>query len=172
MCYARGCGLYLSYSYIVFVVSNATNISYGIPTVLLQECCVEEACCYGLPFAAARAWISEVSTPGSLDTGLVCNNPEVATQVFTLAPQDVVVALKTLLVLSRLAEVQACDRAVLFSRLVVDLRRNISRARQNCRFVDVNLPRALLWLSSAQRWLLNTFSRASAGSCELQVLIM
>ena len=69
--------------------------------------------------------------PVSFDTGLVCNNSEVAAQVFTLAPQDVVVALKTLLVLSRLAEVQACDRAVLFSRLVVDLRRNISRARQN-----------------------------------------
>ena len=143
----------MSYSYIVFVVSNATDFSYGIPTVLLQVCCVEEACCYGFLRAAARAGISKVSMPGSLDTGLVCNNPEVAAQVSTLAPQDVVVAHSTLLTLSRLAEVQACNRAVLFSRLVADLRRNISRARQNCRFVDANLPRARLWLSSAQRWL-------------------
>ena len=74
--------------------------------------------------------MSKVSMPGSLDTGLVCNNPEVA-QVSTLAPQDVVVAHSTLLTLSRLADVQACNGPVLFSRLVVDLRRNISRARQN-----------------------------------------
>jgi hypothetical protein len=69
--------------------------------------------------------------PVPFDTGLVCNNPEVAAQVSTLASQDVVVAHSTLLILSRLAEVQACNKAVLFSRLVVDLRRNISRARQN-----------------------------------------
>ena len=75
--------------------------------------------------------MSKVSMPGSLDTGLVCNNPEVSAQVSTLASQDVIVALSTLLILSRLAEVQACNRPVLFSRLVVDLRRNISRARQN-----------------------------------------
>ena len=116
----------MSYSYIVVVVSNATDFSYGIPTILLQVCCVEEACCYGMPCAAARAWISEVSTPGSFDTDLVCNNPEVAAQVSTLAPQDVVVAHSTLLILSRLAEVQACNGPVLFSRLVVDLRRNIT----------------------------------------------
>jgi len=75
--------------------------------------------------------MSKVSMPGSLDTGLVCNNPEVSAQVSTLTPQDVVVAHSTLIILSRLAEVQACNRAVLFSRLVVDLRRNISRARKN-----------------------------------------
>ena len=98
MCYARGCGLYLSYSYIVFVVSNATDISYGIPTVFLQVCCVEEACCYGFLRAAARAWMSKVSMPDCFDTGLVCNNPEVAAQVSTLASQDVVVAHSTLLI--------------------------------------------------------------------------
>ena len=75
--------------------------------------------------------MSEVLTPGSLDTGLVCNNPEVFAQVSKLASQDVIVALSTLLILSRLAEIQACNRPVLFSRLVADLRRNISRARQN-----------------------------------------
>jgi hypothetical protein len=75
--------------------------------------------------------MSEVLTPGSFDTGLVCNNPEVSAQVSTLASQNVIVALSTLLILSRLAEVQACNRPVLFSQLVVDLRRNISRARQN-----------------------------------------
>jgi hypothetical protein len=69
--------------------------------------------------------------PVSLDTGLVCNNPEVSAQVSILASQDVIIALSTLLTLSRLAEVQACNKPVLFSRLVVDLRRNISRARQN-----------------------------------------
>ena len=75
--------------------------------------------------------MSKVSMPGSLDTGMVCNNPEVFAQVSKLASQDVIVALSTLLILSRLAEVQACNRSVLFSRLVADLRRNISRARQN-----------------------------------------
>ena len=75
--------------------------------------------------------MSKVSMPGSLDTGLVCNNPEVAAQISILAPQDVVVAHSTLLTLSRLADVQACNGPVLFSRLVVDLRRNISRARKN-----------------------------------------
>ena len=68
--------------------------------------------------------------PVSFDTGLVCNNPEVAAQVSTLAPQDVVVAHSTLLILSQLAEVQACNRAVLFFRVVVDLGRDISRARK------------------------------------------
>ena len=75
--------------------------------------------------------MSKVSMPGSLETGLVCNNPEVFAQVSKLASQDVIVALSTLLILSRLAEIQACNRPVLFSRLVADLRRNISRARQN-----------------------------------------
>jgi hypothetical protein len=97
--------------------------------------------------------MSKVSMPDSFDTGLVCNNLEVAAQVSTLASQDVIVAHSTLLILSRLADVQACNRAVFFSRLVVDLRRTISRARQNWRFVNASLPRALLWLSSAQRWL-------------------
>ena len=75
--------------------------------------------------------MSKVSMPDSFDTGLVCNNPEVAAQVSTLVSQDVVVAHSTLLILPRLADVQACNRAVFFSRLVVDLRRTISRARQN-----------------------------------------
>ena len=86
--------------FIVAVVFNATDFSYGIPTVLLQVCCVEEACCYGFLRAAARAGISKVSMPGSLDTGLVCNNPEVSAQVSTLVSQDVIVAYSTLLILS------------------------------------------------------------------------
>jgi hypothetical protein len=81
----------LSYRYIVVVVFNATDFFYGIPTVLLQACCVEEACCYGFLRAAARAWISKASMPGFLDTILVCNNPEVSAQVSTLASQDVIV---------------------------------------------------------------------------------
>jgi hypothetical protein len=44
--------------------------------------------------------MSKVSMPGSLDTGLVCNNPEVSAQVSTLVSQDVIVAYSTLLILS------------------------------------------------------------------------
>jgi hypothetical protein len=66
--------------------------------------------------------------PGSFDIILMRNNPEVFAKVSMLASQDVVVAFGSLFTLLWLSEVQACDRPILLSRLIVDLGKDISRA--------------------------------------------